>query len=79
MTVWKPISTAPRDGRDIAIRGGIGPYGLTSWEGVAHWAKPINRWPTWQAASGATLELAGYVPTEWRPLVDGELKREDQP
>lgn len=69
---WQPIETAPKDGTEIEIKGDAGPYGVTAWNGSAHWGTPVN-WhrdsSTWLTGKDdAVLRLAGYIPTHWRPL-----------
>ena len=67
---WQPIETAPKHG-EIEVRGDAGPYGISSWTGLAHWGLPTN-WhrdnATWLSHAGAVLRLAGYYPREWRPI-----------
>lgn len=67
---WRKIESAPRDGRVIKVKGGTGPYGVTSWEGRAKWYLPKN-WhkdeTTWADPEGRVLTLAGYLPTHWMP------------
>lgn len=68
MNAWQPIETAPKDGRLIKVKGDLGPYGVTQWEGVAKWHLPVN-WHRndagWASPKGAMLEQAGYTPTHW--------------
>lgn len=73
---WRPINSAPKDGRALAVRGDSGPYGITRWEGIASWGRPLN-WrladSTWlEPKTCAVLYLAGYYPNQWMPLADGE-------
>jgi hypothetical protein len=73
---WRPINTAPKDGRAISVRGDQGPYGITKWEGVAAWGCPLN-WrktdSTWlEPKTCAVLHLAGYQPKQWAPHALGE-------
>lgn len=70
-TGWRSMDNAPRDGTPIEVRGGAGPYGITSWRGKAKWHLLPNRHresATWCSLDNAELSLAGYYPTEWRPL-----------
>lgn len=74
MSEWQPIVTAPKD-RRIRVKGGMGPYGVTSWKGHAVWGRPEN-WhkdrSTWLSPDGAVLWLAGYRPTHWAPTTGQE-------
>lgn len=68
---WQDISTAPKDGREIEVKGDSGPYGVSEWRGRAKWFLPVN-WHRdnahWVSPAGAMLSLAGYSPTHWRPI-----------
>ena len=57
---WQPISTAPKDGTDILLRGG---KNSGRWIRTAYWAKRTEHWCVDMVGGQSFTE-----PTHWMPL-----------
>jgi hypothetical protein len=61
MEEWKPIATAPKDGREIRVkRDGM--------EATVRWAPPFTDWAVEYQGPVAGWKLLLWEPTHWKPV-----------
>ena len=61
MEEWKPIATAPKDGREIRVkRDGM--------EAIVRWAPPFDDWAVEYQGPVVGWKLVLWEPTHWKPL-----------
>jgi hypothetical protein len=62
MEDWKPIATAPKDGREIRVkRDGHE-------EKTVVWAHPFDDWAVDYQGEVVGWKLLGWQPTHWKPI-----------
>jgi hypothetical protein len=61
MEDWKPIATAPKDGREIRVK-------LDGMEATVRWAPPFDDWAVEYQGEVAGWKLLLWEPTHWKPL-----------
>ncbi len=72
--VWRPIETAPKDGRFVMLAGPSGysatplRAGIGRWRIYQEWVQPHLGPGRWDTHSGDAFTEGGAEPTHWMPL-----------
>lgn len=67
MSEWQPISTAPKDGTVVLLRGGV--YHGLPFAGQYHDSEIAPGRP-WLSLTSSRARMYEHVPTHWMPLPD---------
>lgn len=70
-TLWQPIETAPRDGREVILRRGSR-VGAAQW---VRWSDEDGKYEGWTVGLDGDLWGDDKAPTHWMPLPDIPSRR----